>query len=230
MIAAEQSPLALLGQHDPDGLVAFGGSNSAAASDQLPNSGDRSAAQLLDDAARVAEALPEPSENSHVLLSLDRDRYAMAAAFLGTLRKGHAVALAPNSRGDSILAVRDRPEVVAFIHDTEANSPIRMEDLLERARPADPVPAPLAPEQEVIATVFTSGTTGLMKPLRKGTRELFGEAHRLGCSGPVHVRQQIHGELEFGAGAERAGMQECLAVGIEDGTRLFDRTIFAANE
>ena len=197
-MSGEQPVLDLLGRHAPNGLVAFGGSHSIAmgpTGDGISHTGDRTAAQLLADAGRVAEALPEPGGNSHVLLSLDRDRYAMAAALLGTLRRGHAVALAPNSRSDSILAVRDRPEVVALIHDTESGAPFQIEDLLRREAPARPFKAPIAPDQDVIATVFTSGTTGPMKPLRKGRRELFGEAHRLGEIFGVGTGDRIVGTI-----------------------------------
>ncbi|MDC1295531.1 hypothetical protein N8077_04280, partial [Myxococcota bacterium] len=73
-MSGEQPVLDLLGRHAPNGLVAFGGSHSIAmrpTGDGISHTGDRTAAQLLADAGRVAEALPEPSGNSHVLLSLD---------------------------------------------------------------------------------------------------------------------------------------------------------------
>ena len=62
----------LLGMHDQGDVVAFGGA------------GPKTAADLLLDAARISLALPPAYENSHVLLVFEQDRYAMAAALLGT--------------------------------------------------------------------------------------------------------------------------------------------------
>ena len=86
--------------HESDEVVAFGGA------------GTKTAADLLSDAKRISLTLPPAYENSHALLVFEQDRYAMAAALIGALDRGHAVALPPNSRRDSILAVHGRPAEV----------------------------------------------------------------------------------------------------------------------
>jgi len=114
---APKTSFELLAMHRPDSLVAFGGA------------GAKTAGELLSDAARVSRALPPATPNSHVLLVFENDRYAMAAALLGALDRGHAVALPSSSRRDSILAVNARPETVAIVHDTDAGIPIAFGDL-----------------------------------------------------------------------------------------------------
>lgn len=161
------SALDLLARHAGDDPVAFGAA------------GTKTAADLLSDAARVARALPPPTPGSHVLLVPGGDRYAIAAAFLGTLERGHAVALPPNLRRDAILAVRSRPEIVALLHDTESGRAIRLSELFARGDVAPPLVAPVVPRAGVIATVFTSGSTGPMLASPKTSGALLGEAHAL---------------------------------------------------
>lgn len=162
--------------------------------------GTKSAAELLRDAARIARALPEPSRDSHVLLVCSGDRYAMAAAWIGILARGHAVSLPPNLRRESILALQARPETVAMLHDTDSGAPMRLEDLLARPDSGPPIEAPFAARPGTIATVFTSGTTGPMLAAPKTAANLFGEAsvlartfgigrgdRVLGSVPPVHI-------------------------------------------
>ncbi len=157
----------LLDRHPLGEPVAFGGA------------GAKTAGDLLRDAARVARALPEPSRGSHVLLVANADRYAMAAAWVGILARGHAVALPPNLRRESIFAVQSRPETVALLHDTDSGAGLRLADLLERADGGPPLAAPFVPGPGVIATVFTSGTTGPMLAAPKTAAQLYGEARAL---------------------------------------------------
>jgi acyl-coenzyme A synthetase/AMP-(fatty) acid ligase len=159
---------ALLGSHRPESLVAFGAG------------GPKTAADLLADAARVARALPPPSEGSHVLLVFQEDRYAMAAALLGAFHAGHAVALPPNTRRESIFAVRERPETVAMVHDVGAGIPLRVEDVLRDAPEAPPLERATLPERPYVATVFTSGSTAEIFACRKTAGQLLGEASMLG--------------------------------------------------
>lgn len=157
----------LLGQHTSEMPVAFGAA------------GAKSAGELLRDAACIARALPEPSPGSHVLLVCGGDRYAMAAAWLGILARGHAVALPPNLRRESIFAVQARPETVALLHDTDSGAPLRLADLLARPDAAPPLEAPFVARPGIIATVFTSGTTGPMLAAPKTAANLLGEARAL---------------------------------------------------
>jgi acyl-coenzyme A synthetase/AMP-(fatty) acid ligase len=162
----------LLGRHGLDSIVAFGGA------------GDKTALDLLTDAARISRALPPAFESSQALLVFERDRYAMAAAFLGALDRGHSVALPPSGRRDAVLAMNDLPETAIVIHDTDAGLPISIAGLIDsnNREEDDPRPllSPIVPHAGVIATVFTSGTTGAMTKWPKTRAELLGEAQALG--------------------------------------------------
>ena len=162
------NPLGLLRAHAPDSPVAFGAG------------GEKSASDLREDAARIAQALPEASEGSHVLLVLKEDRYAMAAALLGVWQRGHAVALPPNTRREAILRVRERPEVVAVVHDTGAGLPLRIEELLASPPARQAKPASFSFDAETpLATLFTSASTGASQAQGKNARQLLGEARLL---------------------------------------------------
>ncbi len=183
----------LLGMHAPNSLVAFGGA------------GTKTAADLLADAARISIALPAAYENSQVLLVFEQDRYAMAAALLGALDRGHAVALPPNSRRDSILAVHGRPETAIVLHDTDAGFPMRISDLLKKAGEngdrngsMPSLVSPIVPHPGVIATVFTSGTTGPMTAWKKTSAELLGEADSLGTTFRLEPGDRIVGTVAPG--------------------------------
>ena len=184
------SPFELLGMHESDSVVAFGGAGTKTASD------------LLSDAKRISLALPPACENSHALLVFEQDRYAMAAALIGALDRGHAVALPPSSRRDSILAVHGRPETAVVVHDTDAGFPIRISDLLDgesERGAAHPSPfAPMVPHAGVIATVFTSGTTGPVTAWPKTSAELLGEANMLGTNFEVGKGDRIVGGVPPG--------------------------------
>ncbi len=187
----------LLGDHDPDTIVAFGGA------------GTKTAADLLSDAARISRALPPAYDDSQVLLVFEKDRYAMAAALLAALDRGHAVALPPNARRDSVLAVHERPETAIVLHDTEAGFPLNALDLLgsdrrkrmtgvgETVEEAS-LSAPIVPPAGVIATVFTSGTTGPITAWRKTSAELLGEADGLARAFDVTRGDRIVGAVAPG--------------------------------
>ncbi len=183
----------LLGQHAPDGLVAFGGD------------GDRMLGELLADAARIRLALPPASDvgigfRSHVLLVFERDRYAMAAALLAVLDRGHAVALAPNARRDAVLAVARRSETCFVLHDTDSGFGASTHDLLsaESDVPPTPLRAPFEVPTGVIATVFTSGTTGPMTAWSKTRDELVGEAAALARRFGIAAGDRIVGTVAPG--------------------------------
>jgi acyl-coenzyme A synthetase/AMP-(fatty) acid ligase/3-hydroxymyristoyl/3-hydroxydecanoyl-(acyl carrier protein) dehydratase len=180
----------LLGKHGPDALVAFG------------EAGTKTARDLLEDAARIAAALPAPYEGSQALLVFERDRYAMAAALLGALDRGHAVALPPNARRDSVFALNARPETATVLHDTDAGMPIGVVDLIDGGSKTGQSEAALAspyvPPAGVIATVFTSGTTGPMTAWPKTSAELLGEASALGQAFDVGPGDRILGTVPPG--------------------------------
>jgi acyl-coenzyme A synthetase/AMP-(fatty) acid ligase len=157
----------MLGRHAATDLVAFG------------RGGERTAADLLADAASIAEQLPAPTDGSHVLLVFKSDRYAFATGLLGTWAAGHRVALPPNTSRDSVLGILRRPDVVAMLHDTDAGKPIRIEPF-DPVRPHGPgMAAVTMPARATVATVFTSGTESAMTPCPKTEAQLLTEANVL---------------------------------------------------
>lgn len=154
----------LLGRHRLTDEVAFG------------NGGERTAADLLADAAQLAEGLPPPTDGSHVLLVFKSDRYVFAASLLAAWAAGHTVALPPNTRRDSVLSALRRSEVVAMLHDTEAGKPIRIEPFGEVRAQGPGLAAVTIPARAVVATVFTSGTESAMTPCPKSEAQLLAEA------------------------------------------------------
>lgn len=157
----------LLGQHGPTDLVAFG------------KGGDRAAADLLSDAAWIAEQLPSPTMGSHVLLVFKDDRYGFASSLLGSWAAGHSVALPPNASRDSVLSALRRPDVVAMLHDTDAGKPIRIEPFGQAVPRGPGLAAAVVPDRAVAATVFTSGTESAMTPCPKSASQLLSEARVL---------------------------------------------------
>lgn len=184
------SEFMLLGNHEPDTLVAFGGA------------GNKSAADLLADAAKVSRALPPAFDGSHVLLVFENDRYAMAAAMIGALDRGHAVALPPNTRRDSVLAIHERPDTAIVLHDTDAGFPIGISEILGNGDAVDAgqvsLASPIVPGAGTIATVFTSGTTGPATPWQKTNEQLLGEAHALGVAFDIRKDDRIVGAVAPG--------------------------------
>ncbi len=154
----------LLHRHQPTDLVAFG------------EGGERTAAHLLLDAAAIAESLPPAADDSHVLLVFQADRYAFTTALLGAWAAGHAVALPPNTRRDSVLLVFERPNTVALVHDTDSGKAIRIPPFAFEPSDAPPLERVSLPARGVIATVFTSGSQGHVTACPKSAKQLFAEA------------------------------------------------------
>lgn len=160
----------LLEPTDPNREVAFGPEGAKFKSD------------LLSDALRLADALPEPTENSHVLLVFRKDRYLFAAALFAAWMRGHSVALPPNTRRGAILNLKERPGTVAVLHDTDSGLPLRVQAVLgnhqRQPLPLNSAATPITPPK-VLATVFTSGSTGEMTACPKTAEQLLGEANML---------------------------------------------------
>ncbi len=159
--------IALLSKHADDSLVAFG------------ESGDKTAADLRRDAADIAAGLPDATDDSHVVLVFQNDRYLFAAAMLGAWAAGHAVALPPNTRRESVWKVADRDESVAILHDTESGNPIRIEKLIGTGVGDANAAIGAPPPRDTIATVYTSGSTGETQAWPKSAAQLLGEASLL---------------------------------------------------
>ena len=156
--------------HRVDEIVALG--------DEPP----RTAGMLTRDVLAVAARLPPASPGSEVLIVCG-DRYRVAVAVLAAWQAGHAAALPPNAASETVRALRRRPGVIALLHDNDSDhDPDDLRPLLAAVADAptrDPGSLhPIDPDR-VIATVYTSGSTGAHQACPKTARQLLGEAATL---------------------------------------------------
>jgi acyl-coenzyme A synthetase/AMP-(fatty) acid ligase len=149
------------------------------------------AAELLRDVAHAAQALPEAR---HVL-NLCGDRYRFAVTLLAAIVRGQTTLLPPTTTPNVIASLRRFAGDAYFVADDPAVAvDLPRFDFAER--PSDPcgdpaLPAiPTIPADQVVAYVFTSGSTGEPQPHFKTWGGLVlnirGEAARLGV-GPGHA-------------------------------------------
>jgi len=142
------------------------------------------AREFLDELARVAAALPE---RSHVL-NLCADRYRFTLFFLAAVARGQVTLLPPSTTPNVIRALRtfaadaycvsDEPDAAAGLPRFDPDD--------APAKPALPLAA--IPADQVVACVFTSGSTGEPQPNFKTwgamAHDARAEARRLRILGP----------------------------------------------
>ncbi len=147
------------------------------------------AAQFLRDAKRIAAALPD---RRHIL-NFCADRYRFAAVLCAAIVRGQVTLLPPTTTPNVIRAMREFAPDVYFISD----DPESQADLPRFDLPADVEPGATAPfdipgiaADQVVACVFTSGSTGEPQPNFKTWGGLVldtrAEAKRLAI-GPGHT-------------------------------------------
>lgn len=168
--------------HDAGQAVAFG------------VAGVKTGRDLVRDVLAVAARLPAPGPGSEVLVVCG-DRYHVAVAALAAWQRGHAVALPPNAAPETVRALRRRGGVVALLHDTDTPDEFDVRAWLPAAELSDgPGPEVLAAIDgaRVIATVYTSGSTGAHQACPKTAAQLLGEAATLaGCFGVTAARRVV---------------------------------------
>jgi acyl-coenzyme A synthetase/AMP-(fatty) acid ligase len=147
-----------------------------------------SAARFMHDVRRAAQALPE---GRHVL-NFCADRYRFAVVFCAAVVRGHTTLLPPTTTPNVIAAMRAFAPDVFYVSD----DPDTQVDLPRAALPPedDSAPAileiPDIPGDQVVACVFTSGSTGEPQPHVKTWKGLVAdmrsEARRFEV-GPGHT-------------------------------------------
>ncbi len=160
---------ALLEHHRPSSLVAWDADRST------------TAAELVAHVAGFAGLLPEAEPGEEVVV-ICRDRHRFTVALLAAWQRGFSVALPPNPQPDTMRAMRERAGVRTVVHDVDGGLGIDVRDasVREAARaqvgrhPFAPL-APFAPER-LLATVYTSGSTGEHTACPKTASQLVGEA------------------------------------------------------
>jgi hypothetical protein len=137
--------------------------------------GERSACDLLRDAAWLAEQLPPATAGSQVLIAIGKDRYAFCAALLGTWLRGHAAALPWHTGRDAILRIAQQSDTAAVVHDTATSAALRVDVLLAATPSALALPPlPLA-LPDLLVTFYSEDMQA--SPQRRC--QLLGEAQTL---------------------------------------------------
>jgi acyl-coenzyme A synthetase/AMP-(fatty) acid ligase len=145
------------------------------------------AAELLRDVREMALALPDAR---HVL-NLCNDRYRFAVTLLAAVTRGQTTLLPPTTTPNVIEALHGFAADAYYVADDEAVS-VDLTRVAYRESHAAPgaFEVPRIPADQVVAYVFTSGSTGEPQPHRKTwgglVADVRGEAIRLGI-GPGHV-------------------------------------------
>jgi acyl-coenzyme A synthetase/AMP-(fatty) acid ligase len=145
------------------------------------------ARRLLGDVMRAAEAMP-PSRH---VLNFCADRYRFAVAFLAAVVRGQTTLLPPTTTPNTIAAMRAfAPDVYYVADETYPDIDLRRCELPESRGTPEGFDVPAIDADQVVACVFTSGSTGEPQPYRKRwgslVRDIGSEAARLGV-GPGHA-------------------------------------------
>ena len=147
-----------------------------------------SASRLLRDVLRTADALPA---RAHIL-NFCADRYRFAVVLCAAIVRGQTTLLPPTTTPNVIRAMRDfAPDAYFVTEDANARVDLpRFELPADDDGAADGFPVPAIAADQVIACVFTSGSTGEPQPHFKSWGSLVldikEEAQRLQI-GPGHV-------------------------------------------
>lgn len=112
----------------------------------------------------------------HVALICD-DRYAFAVAVIAVWQAGYAVALPPSARPAAVAMVTARPEVFALIHDNEKDEGVSLRASLDQR--GSPAKLKHVRSDCIIATFFTSGSSGTFQASPKLASQLFLEVAAL---------------------------------------------------
>jgi len=146
------------------------------------------AASFLDDVRSTAASLPQ---RTHVL-NFCTDRYRFAVMLCAAIVRGQTTLLPPTTTPNVIRAMREfAPDIYFVSEDPAAELDLPRVDLPCGDAPASggfEIPAIAA--DQVVACVFTSGSTGEPRPYYKSwgglVRNIRGESQRLGV-GPGHT-------------------------------------------
>ncbi len=158
-------------------MIRLFGERPEAAPVAVGEAGERSAADLREDAGAVARYL-EGARPGNVLLVCD-DRYLFAASLLGTWQAGRVVVLPPNGQPGTVEAIADATGVAVFLHDRAA-APIGLDVRSLLGLPHQPeFPPPDLPPERHLVILTTSGTTGRHLTCPKTAGQLLGEVDEL---------------------------------------------------
>ncbi len=139
--------------------------------------------QFLSEAHQLASKLPEGRH----LLNLCSDRYRFSVGLAAAILKNMVSLLPPTQTPEVIRQVRQFAPDVFCLTDSE-QCPVDLPQISYPAMaisPPEEIPTPEIPSEQLIAIVFTSGSTGIPQPHRKTWASLVDsvqpEARRLGA-------------------------------------------------
>ncbi len=162
----------------PDALVAVG------------SAGSRTFADLFADARAVAARLPAATEGSEVLVVCG-DRYHFAVGLSAAWQAGHAVALPPTSQPAMVAKLAANPAVRFLLHDTDARDGLDLRALLGTEWSTSATsPITFEPSRHVV-TVYTSGSTGAPRAVRKTAAQLLGEAALMATTFEISASDRV---------------------------------------
>jgi acyl-coenzyme A synthetase/AMP-(fatty) acid ligase len=145
-----------------------------------------SAAELLGDVLRTADALPDARH----MLNLHADRYRFAVAFLAAALRGQLTLLPPSTMPAALRSIRDFAPDIYMVGEAHPEVGMPMVELPEPGGPATQWEVPTIEGAQTVACLFTSGTTGEPRPNPKRwgslVLDMLGSASRFGI-GPAHT-------------------------------------------
>lgn len=151
--------------------------------------GARDIAAFRTDVGRLSAYLSDHADPGQtVILACTNDRYAFVVALFSSWVQGISVALPPNTRPETLTQIHQDAHVRALIHDMDFDGGIHIDAWLQGAGAPETQPSAegshIVPHvwaaDAVIATVYSSGTTGgVPNAAPKTTAQLLGEARML---------------------------------------------------
>jgi acyl-coenzyme A synthetase/AMP-(fatty) acid ligase/3-hydroxymyristoyl/3-hydroxydecanoyl-(acyl carrier protein) dehydratase len=163
-------PWELLARHGPDDLVAWSSEHGAL-----------TATDLRRHAASVVRQIPATTSGEEVLI-LCRDRYTFTVGALAAWATGHVIILPPNLRANTVSELARRRNVRVVLHDGNWEGGVDLAHLLTAPATGDlpTLGRLLLRDDQPIATLITSGSTGERRDFTKLASQLLGEAELLG--------------------------------------------------
>ncbi|MDX2089600.1 MAG: AMP-binding protein [Kofleriaceae bacterium] len=153
-----------------------------------------SAAQFRAQVTHLAAALPAGPPGAEVVL-VCHDRYFFAASLLACWARGFVVALPPNAQTQAVKELRQRPEVLTVLHDSDGMHGLDVRGLLETNSPpvrSTETSQPLSYEPDrTLVVVYTSGSTGTPLACPKTAAQLIGEANLLTSTFDLTPRDRV---------------------------------------
>lgn len=151
--------------------------------------GTQDISRFRHDVARLSSHLVDHAyAGQTILMAVSSDRYAFAVALFAAWAQGISVALPPNTRPETLAQIQQAAQARTMIHDMDFDGGVHIDAWVsddgvlkpETSEAAAPQSLYAWPSDAVVATLFSSGTTGgTPTAAPKCTAQLLGEARML---------------------------------------------------